>query len=291
MIPERFPPDPVPAIRPLPEYLAEGRTKARYEDMKQVFQVPWMGVVTMALAHYPTLFDTFWEGLRELSASVPFVEASRGLRSRVEEEVAGLAPPPIAGRLREAGYGPREIDDIRAMVEVFSHGNHAYLPLIALVALLLEGEEPRGGGDAPPFVGRHGPAGDSPFVLMEYHHADAPTRAVYDDIRATLGLPFVNTDYRAFARWPSWFAMAWRDLRPHPGSDPHEAICRAVHDRAFAAALALPNPAGLRAVDLIQAAETDAGIDELRQVARLFYWLIPGLVTNVAFIRHQLLAD
>ena len=47
----RLRPDPLPAIHPLPEYLAEGATKARYEDMKAALQVPWMGVVTMAYAH------------------------------------------------------------------------------------------------------------------------------------------------------------------------------------------------------------------------------------------------
>jgi len=36
---------------------------------------------------------------------------------------------------------------------------------------------------------------------MEHHHVDEPTVAVYEDIKAVLKLPFVNTDYRAFARW------------------------------------------------------------------------------------------
>ena len=43
------------------------------------------------------------------------------------------------------------------------------------------------------------------LTLMEVHHGDAPTATVYADIRATLDLPVVNTDYRALARWPSYF--------------------------------------------------------------------------------------
>jgi hypothetical protein len=46
---------------------------------------------------------------------------------------------------------------------------------------------------------------------MEYHHADASTRLVFDDVKTALGLPFLNTDYRALARWPSYFALAWAD--------------------------------------------------------------------------------
>ena len=46
------------------------------------------------------------------------------------------------------------------------------------------------------------------FMLMELHHVDEPTRTVYEAIKSILQLPFVNSDYRAFARWPSYFAVA-----------------------------------------------------------------------------------
>jgi hypothetical protein len=81
---------------------------------------------------------------------------------------------------------------------------------------------------------------------MEPHHADEPTQAIYEDIKTTLQLPFVNTDYRAFARWPSYFALAWKDLRDKVGTSLHEDITRACHDRAARlAAEELPNPGGL----------------------------------------------
>lgn len=54
--PPRRLPQPLPAVRPLPEFVAEGELAARYGDMKAVLQVPWMGVVTMAFAHYPSFF-------------------------------------------------------------------------------------------------------------------------------------------------------------------------------------------------------------------------------------------
>ncbi len=57
---ERVRPDPIPTIHPMPEYLASGQRAAWYEDTKLVLQVPWMGVVTMAYAHYPTFFGGLW---------------------------------------------------------------------------------------------------------------------------------------------------------------------------------------------------------------------------------------
>lgn len=288
----RLRPEPIPPIHPLPEYLAEGQRKARYEEMKQVFQVPWMGVVTMAYAHYPTFYGTLWQGLRPLCASKPFVEAHRGNRAFVEEEIAKLAPPPITDRLGALGYAPREIESIRQIVEIFSHGNQPYVVLATIVRYLLEAGDMAGPRDptaAPAMTERHGPAFEVPFVLMEAHHADAPTQEVYEDVKQVLKLPFVNTDYRAFARWPSYWAAAWSDLREVAGTPAHEAICQALHDRCLAqAAETLPNPGGLTAEALRAAAERDAPFDEVRDVCRLFQWLLPGLITNVAFLRAQL---
>lgn len=285
-------PEPLPAIYPLPEYLAEGQRKRWYEDAKQVLQVPWMGVVTMAYAHYPGFYETFWRGVRELCVSRPFVNACRRNRDFVETQVSRLEPAPIGERLVELGYAPRELDDIRAMIEVFSHGNQAYVVLATITRYLLEVGEMSGStdpADAPVYDGRHAPDAKAPFVLMEAHHADPPTRDVYEDIKDVLQLPFVNTDYRAFARWPSYWALAWGDLRQVAGTPEHESICREFHDRCVEqAAATLPNPGRLSAASLRDAAENDASIDEVLNVCRLFQWLLPGLVTNVAYLRAQL---
>ena len=105
---------------------------------------------------------------------------------------------------------------------------------------------------------------------MEAHHVDTPTAAVYDSVKATLRLPFVNTDYRAFARWPSYFALAWRDLANKVPTDAYEARLTDVHDFAVDQMRTLPNPGGLTSGKLIDAAKEDSGADEIVDVVRLF---------------------
>lgn len=289
-LPLRQKPDPLPAIFPEPEYAVTGEKKRRYEDMKTALQVPWMGVITMAYAHYPTFFDTLWSGLKPLCLSSSYVSASRELRRHIETEITALNPPPITGYLLELGYGPREIDRIRELVEVFTHGNFAYLPIAAIARGLLEGHEMQGRGGVAPFQGRHAPDVAVPFILMERHHADPPTRDVFDDIMATLGLPFVNTDYRGLARWPSYFAKAWGDLKPHIGTPTYAAVTQGMHDRLFETALRqLPNPSGLTSQAVRKAAAKDASVEEVLEMVCLFAWLLPGLMANVAFFRAQLL--
>lgn len=67
-----------------------------------------------------------------------------------------------------------------------------------------------------------------------------------------------------------------------------EAV-QSVHDEAVRLALALPNPAGLTPGRLQGAADADGDGDEVLAVVRLFQWLLPGLVANVAFLRAQLI--
>jgi len=284
------PPSPLPVIHAVPEIAATGQRAAWYADMKAVLQVPWMGVVTMAYTHYPTFFATLWDGLRPLCASQAYVDAGRDIRLTAEDRVAtDLAPPDIVGRLRAAGYGDGEIAQIREMVDIFSHGNTTYCGLVMMATLLVEGFEVGPQQDPGPAAGRHGPEATVPFVLVEPHHADDPTRRVYDDIKDRLGLPFVNTDYRALARWPSYFALAWNDLRPAAGGTAHRAIAATIHDTARDLACRLPNPAGLTSDSLRQAAAADAPLEEVQAMCRLFHFLIPGLIANVAFFRAQLI--
>ena len=81
-------PSPIPAINPVPEYFADRKLSAVYEDTKSVLQVPWMGVVTMAFAYYPAFYGVLWVGMRELSASSEFVAACRTLRATAEQEAS-----------------------------------------------------------------------------------------------------------------------------------------------------------------------------------------------------------
>ena len=288
---ERKFPDPLPSIYPEPEFRVSGHRAQWYADMKQVFQVPWMGVITMAFSHYPHFFGTLWRGLKPLALSKPFVEGCARLRSHTETLVGALSPDRIVRRLETIGYAPREIDQIRSSIEVFSHGNFPYLLTATAARRLLEGYELANSTNAPLYEGRHAPEVDVPFVLMETHHADHGTRQLYQDIKDALGLPFVNTDYRALARWPSYFALAWRDLKPYVNSEEHAAICQEIHEAADRLmGQQLPNPGALTAAELLDAAKRDGKSEEILQVTRLFQWLLPGLVTNVAFLRTQLTA-
>jgi len=286
---QRLKPDPVPAIHPCPEHLADARLAAVYADTKATLAVPWMGVVTMAFAHYRDFYGVLWGGLREICGTAPFVDACRDLRAYVEARSEGLHPAHLDRELTVLGYTEPELARIRDLIEVFSAGNMPYLLIATIARLLLEGNAFTTAATSGALEGatlRVSPA--APLTLIEPHHADSQTAALYADIRSTLGLPFVNTDYRALARWPSYFALAWRDLRPRVGTPAYQEIVGAIHGRAVDLASGLRLPEGPTAAAVRAAADQDASTAEVLAVVRLFQWLLPGLVTNVAVFRGQM---
>ncbi|MEM8854602.1 MAG: hypothetical protein AAGD34_12945 [Pseudomonadota bacterium] len=281
----RLKPHPVPAIHPVPEHAADGRLASVYTQTKNGLGVPWMGVVAMAFAHYPVFYSRLWSALEPIVGRACFAEACAALRAEAEAQAATFSPSPLGGRLTAMGYGEGELTAIRACIEVFAAGNMPYIVMATLARGLLEGRPWTASGD--PGTPLSPPAHPKP-VLMESHHATPETQALYDDIKTALGLPFVNTDYRALARWPSYFDVAWTGLRGCVTAAAYEPSVEAVHRRADALSMALPNASGVDPAALADAAREDAPLHEVLDVVRLFQWLLPGLAVNVAILQAQL---
>jgi len=288
----RVRPDPPPRIRPVLDHEASAEIKAIYSELKTTLQVPWVGMITRAYARYPTFFSTLWKGLREVRASVPYVEAAMELRYKVERDVRALAPPSLGRTLRSIGYTEDEIRHLWEVFEIFSHGNNIYHPLVVTALVLLEGGEL--GSDQTSierFSGSHAPDVGVELVFMEVHHGTPDIRALYDNIKEALGLPYVNSDYRALARWPSYLALAWQELKPVIGRPAYLAVVEAYHNRSVELCQELPNPGRLEGAALRRAATTDGSLEEVRDAVRLLIHNIPPLLVNMAFLRHQLLEE
>ena len=52
--------------------------------------------------------------------------------------------------------------------------------------------------------------------------------------------------------------------------------------------LLLPNPNKIKSIQIINAAKKDKKLNEIKKVVDLFQWLLPGLITNVAFMKEQI---
>jgi len=284
----RIKPNPIPPVRPVWEFQADGDLADAYEAYKSAFQIPWVGVVSMAYAHYRNFFDTWWAGMEPLVCSQVYVDGALVLRQLVEQRITRLQPKSAVGRLTEMGYSPRELNEIRDMIEVLSHGNFVQLQAVFAARMLLEGNEFNGSGDKGPNAVPNLPDRKTPFVMIEPHHALGDQVQVYGDVKAILGLPFINTDYRCLARWPSYFDCVWADLRDVIPTAEYETMALEIHEAIVAQTATLPNPGGLTAEAVQTAAQADGKMTETLEVTKLFTWLLPGLMVNVAYFRAQL---
>ena len=287
----RHKPDPLPAIKTTPESMATGSLKQTYEATKLAFGVPWMGVVAMAFASYPAFYTELWRHFGPVAMSKAFVRACDDIRDAAKDLVAPLDIEDLRDPLRTLGYGDADLQEIDRLIEVFSEGNIPYLLLASVARLALEGQDFEARAmmelsERPP-TRPVWPAGQS-LVLVQHHHQNREGRALYDRIQEILGLPFVNTDYRALARWPSYFDLAWSGLERRIGSAGHTDAVDNIHNLAVDRAAKLPGLGGLTRTALNAAALQDRNPQEVLEVVRLFQWLLPGLVVNVSVFRHQL---
>ena len=281
-------PSPVPKIIVTPEYLAKGSLKKSYINTRLAFNVPWMGVVAMAFAKYPFFYNALWKYIYPLTKSIEFNKLCKKLVIISKKKALELKPKPLIKKLKKIGYNNYEIKKINEVNLIFTTGNMPYLIMATIARILLNKGELI---NTKPFKNNNNPSityDKNYMLLIEQHHANYSLKELYESIKTNLDLTFLNTDYRAFARWPSYFEMSWKHFLPTLLSKKYEEKVLEIHNFIIKEALMLPNPKKINSIEIINAAKKDKKISEIKNIVALFQWLLPGLITNVAFMREQI---
>lgn len=282
-------------VRPVPEHRADAELTPVYRDLKAALAVPWVGVITQAVAYYRPFFLEAWRQFQPSARSHYFESRCDNIRLTAWEAVgAAFDIEPQSEALGALGYSERELAGIRETLDIFDYGNPKYLVLATAIQQSLCHGRRLGGG---PLQERRDAMPRSPIyqtgpipVMVEEHHALEGLKRVYDDMKATLRLPFVNSDYKAMGRWPSYLALAWGALKPHIDSAPYDRIREAVHERALAAAEGLPHEYFVDQARALEVGLSRDQAEELMRVISLFQWLLSGLILNVTHFKRALAA-
>lgn len=281
-------PSPAPKIIVTPEYLAKGSLKKSYTNTKLAFNVPWMGVVAMAFAKYPFFYNSLWNYMQPLTKSIEFDNLCKRLVIISRKKAIELKPKPLKKNLIKIGYNNYEIKKINEVNQIFTTGNMPYLIMATIARIFLEEGELLNTKSFKENNRTSKKPKKNYLLLIEQHHANKNLKEIYNSIKSNLGLPFLNTDYRAFARWPSYFEMTWKSFLPALLSTKYEEKVLEIHNFIIKEALLLPNPKNVKSIQIINAAKKDKKIYEIKKVVQLFQWLLPGLITNVAFMKEQI---
>ena len=124
-------------------------------------------------------------------------------------------------------------------------------------------------------------------ILVKEQNAPPETRRIYDDIKKTLGIPFLNTSYINFGRWPDFLlanigtrSSRWFSARKY------EQNRVAIHLYPLSALAAeLPQPLQLSPTQLEEAGVSESDLSAITQVTEFFLQILSKQLLNIAFAK------
>jgi hypothetical protein len=109
-----------------------------------------------------------------------------------------------------------------------------------------------------------------------------PVKRIYQEMKRTLNLPVVNTDYRAFARWPDFLREYWNALRPIVQAPSYREQQRALCESSESMAKEWEGLIDFGVEKMEQVDFGDREIESVLRTTQTFQNILSGLVLNVA---------
>jgi hypothetical protein len=268
------PSDAHPAAEVLEENAAPS-VKRVYDDIKAAFRVPLVNLVFRDLARHPDFLQLAWRQLHPNVQTVYFERQADLLRARAVEVASGLGTAP-----------PLEDEEASTTLQVFHYVNPKILLAVAALRSAVGGQYPKL-EELPAAEKRKVPGGvptGAPEIMMVDASVEGPSSALLSEIRAATGVPLVNSDYRALARWPDYLTEAWRCLRAARAEESFVRREREIRLMAERAILILPFRMDVSAHTMRLCGLDEQSIDEVRSILNLYYRALPGLIVSIAFL-------
>ncbi len=279
----------LPRLQLVPEDTAPPDMAAIYEETRNFLGIPWTAAIFQGYAMYPPLLRLAWAELRPNVVTLEFHADARQLREQAAAAMQALYRPGYdRSQVERWGGDPHRI---RAVGETFNYGNPKLLICARAVSRSLEGRRNDALREETDLRPAEPPPGEERIRHRRIDMVDpvnppAVVAPTFLDIKQTLGLPLVNSDYRALARWPEYLHHAWEDLKATVQSPPYAHACDALALSADAAADRLEEPVTISPDILRREGVPATELENLVRVARLFADLLPGLILNVEGFRQ-----
>ncbi len=278
----------LPRLQLVPEDTAPPDVAAIYEETKNLLGIPWTAAIFQGYAMYPPLLRLAWAELKPNVVTLEFRADARQLQAEAAAAMQTVYRPGYdRSQVERWGGDPHAI---RTVCETFNYGNPKLLICARAISRSLEERRRPGPSDDTDLRPDKPPPGEEHvrhrrIDLVDPGHPPPLVAPIFLDIQQTLGLPLVNSDYRALARWPEYFHHAWEDLKGSILSLAYQQARDALAEAGDAAADRLEDPVTISPDILRREGVPQAEVDNLVRVARLFADLLPGLMLNVEGFR------
>jgi hypothetical protein len=118
-----------------------------------------------------------------------------------------------------------------------------------------------------------------PMEMVAEEPDDERVAAIFEDIKETLSLSSINSDYRTLALWADYLETGWNALKPFTQTDGYAQASNDLRELSRNLASNLP------VVSLSEQQIKDLGedADEILKTTEKFEQLLPSLVLNISF--------
>ena len=265
---------------------ASGRTREIYEEIKLALGVPHVNAIFQAYGVYPRFLNVMWKQLRPAVETKEFFAVADRLRAEIYTRTHNyFSVPDLCSSIRQIQFSSGAQHELTDVVELF-HYNNALLHLIA--AMLIHAFEDGPGHRKVANPGTEHPVFSRNPTKVTEEQASPPIKKIYEDIKRTLGVSFINNDYQAFARFPDFLNLYWNALKPAVSSPLYGENKHALQESAMAMAADLPNAPQLSVEHMQEAALSEEEISAAIRITEEFFEVLAGLVLNIAFAKIAL---
>ena len=266
---------------------APAEIQAGLSEIQSTLGIPWTPASWRAYAMYPSVMQLFWERLKPATQTESFLESAIAITERIYRDTSDWYQPGYQIDMDEA-----QRHQIQRVLNAFTFGNPQLLIQQIALSRTLAGE----------VVGQEG-NGNARRGANSYQHTEiqligeqsvremsAQMQQVYRDIKQTMGVPIVNSDYQALARWSPFFLAAWEDIKRWRERPEYQLLKEDIVRRAEQAASRLRPAVAIGEREVRDLLNNPEDFEQIQQTVEMFKDILPELIVQDALF-HMGLAN
>jgi hypothetical protein len=270
-------------LRLVPESEADNATSEIYAEIKHALGIPYINPMFQAYAAYPAYFRLLWQTLTPALETREFFSTAERIAAESYTRVHNyLNVPDLSRKVEEMDFSPGAQEELKDVIDLYLYNNSV---LLLICASQMQAFENPAASARPATEPAEHPSHPERPILVDERNAPPETRKIYDDIKKTMGTPFLNTSYINFGRWPDFLRVYWETIKPVILTPLYEQNRAAIQTSALALAAELPRPLSLSPAQTEEAGVSAADLNEVIQVTEFFSELLSKQLLNIAFAK------
>ncbi len=270
-------------LRLVPESEADEATLEIYAEIKHALGIPYINPMFQAYAAYPEYFRLLWNALVPALETREFFSAAERIAAESYTRVHNyLSVPDLSRKVKEMDFSLGAQEELKDVTDLYLYNNSV---LLLICAAQMQAFENPSASARPATEPAEHPSHPERPILVKESNAPPETRKIYEDIKKTMGTPFLNTSYINFGRWPDFLRVYWETIKPVILTPLYEQNHMAIRQSALALAAELPRPLPLSPAQTEEAGVSPNDLNDVIQVTEFFLNLLSKQLLNIAFAK------